>query len=59
MLPKKHLLGSEKRKKRKHGDQLVEPQRGTLHKFFLLVQVMLILHQEMPQEVSFYKKQWI
>ena len=34
MLPKKHLSGSEKRKKRKHGDQLIESQRGALHKFF-------------------------
>ncbi|KAG2579201.1 hypothetical protein PVAP13_6NG248203 [Panicum virgatum] len=38
MLPKKQLSGAQKRKKRKHDDQLAESQRGTLHKFFLQVQ---------------------
>jgi hypothetical protein len=35
MLPKKQLSGSQKRKKRKHDDQSVESQRGSLHKFFV------------------------
>jgi hypothetical protein len=34
MLPKKSLSGYQKRKKRKHEDQLVESQKGALHKFF-------------------------
>jgi hypothetical protein len=34
MLPKKHLSGAQKRKKRKQEDQFVESQRGALHKFF-------------------------
>lgn len=34
MLPKKHLSGSQKRKKRKQDDLLIESQRGALHKFF-------------------------
>ena len=42
MLPKKQLSGAQKRKKRKQDDQLAELQRGTLHKFFLQVQVMLM-----------------
>ena len=53
MLPKKHLLGSEKRKKRKHGDQLVESQRDALHKFFAGSSNVDI------NEVSFHEKQWI
>ena len=35
MLPKKQLSGAQKRKKRKHDDQLAESQRGVLHKFFV------------------------
>ncbi|XP_039851364.1 zinc finger MYM-type protein 1-like [Panicum virgatum] len=35
MLPKKQLSGAQKRKKRKHDDQLAESQRGALHKFFV------------------------
>jgi len=35
MLPKKQLSGAQKRKKRKHDDQLAESQRGGLHKFFV------------------------
>jgi hypothetical protein len=34
MLPKKSLSGYQKRKKRKHEDQLVVSQKGALHKFF-------------------------
>jgi hypothetical protein len=34
MLPKKHLSGSQKRKKRKQDDWLIESQRGALRKFF-------------------------
>ena len=34
MLPKKHLSGAQKKKKRKQQDQLVESQRGALDKFF-------------------------
>uniref|UniRef100_A0A7N0TTH6 TTF-type domain-containing protein n=1 Tax=Kalanchoe fedtschenkoi TaxID=63787 RepID=A0A7N0TTH6_KALFE len=34
MLPKKHLSGSEKRKKRKLDAQFIETQRGALNKFF-------------------------
>uniref|UniRef100_A0A7N0SZK7 HAT C-terminal dimerisation domain-containing protein n=1 Tax=Kalanchoe fedtschenkoi TaxID=63787 RepID=A0A7N0SZK7_KALFE len=34
MLPKKHLSGSEKRKKRKLDEKFIETQRGALHKFF-------------------------
>jgi hypothetical protein len=33
MLPKKSLSGYQKRKKEKHEDQLVESQKGALHKF--------------------------
>ncbi|PNT68848.1 hypothetical protein BRADI_3g46138v3, partial [Brachypodium distachyon] len=33
MLSKKHLSGCEKRKKRKRVDQLIESQRGALHRF--------------------------
>jgi hypothetical protein len=37
MLPKKSLLGYQKKKKRKkHEDQLVELQKGALHKFFVI-----------------------
>ena len=36
MLPKKHLSGSQKRKKRKQDERLVESQKGALHKFFQL-----------------------
>ena len=35
MMPKKQLSGAQKRKKRKHDDQLAESQRGALHKFFV------------------------
>ncbi|KAG2653039.1 hypothetical protein PVAP13_1NG424076 [Panicum virgatum] len=35
MLPKKQLSGAQKRKKRKHDDQLAESQKGALHKFFV------------------------
>ena len=34
-MPKKQLSGAQKRKKRKHDDQLAESQRGALHKFFV------------------------
>ncbi|XP_062182263.1 uncharacterized protein LOC133886585 [Phragmites australis] len=34
MLPKKHLSGAEKRKKRKREDQFIESQKGAIHKFF-------------------------
>jgi len=34
MLPKKHLLGARKRKRKKLADQFVESQRGGIHKFF-------------------------
>ncbi|KAF2943933.1 hypothetical protein DAI22_02g102200 [Oryza sativa Japonica Group] len=34
MLPKKHLSGAKKRKKRKRGDQFIESQKGAIHKFF-------------------------
>jgi hypothetical protein len=40
MLPKKHLSGARKRKKRKQEDQFIELQKGSIHKFFQL-QVML------------------
>jgi hypothetical protein len=36
MLPKKSLSGYQKRKKRKHEDQLVESQKGALDKFFVV-----------------------
>ena len=42
MLPKKQLSGAQQRKKSKHDDKLAESQRGSLHKFFLQVQVMLM-----------------
>ncbi|XP_042387840.1 zinc finger MYM-type protein 5-like [Zingiber officinale] len=35
MLPKKHLSGCEKRKKRKKLEQLTESQRGAINKFFI------------------------
>ncbi|KAJ1278504.1 hypothetical protein BS78_04G084500 [Paspalum vaginatum] len=34
MLPKKHLSGAQKRKKRKQEDQFIESQKGALHKLF-------------------------
>ena len=34
MLPSKHLLGAQKRNKRKLEEQLIESQRGALHIFF-------------------------
>jgi hypothetical protein len=34
MLPKKHLSGAQKRKKRKQDNQLAESQRGAIYKFF-------------------------
>ena len=34
-MPKKQLSGAQKRKKRKHDDQLAESQKGALHKFFV------------------------
>ena len=35
MLPKKHLSGSEKRKKRKRIEEIVESQKGAIDKFVL------------------------
>jgi hypothetical protein len=35
MAPKKQLSGAQKRNKRKHDAQIVESQRGALHKFFV------------------------
>jgi hypothetical protein len=34
MPPKKCLSGNEKRKRKKHKDELVESQRGSLNKYF-------------------------
>ena len=34
MLPKKHLSGAEKRKRKRLEEQFRESQRGALHKFF-------------------------
>jgi hypothetical protein len=34
MLPKKHLSGAAKRKKRKLEDQFAQSQKGAIHKFF-------------------------
>lgn len=33
MLPKKHLSGFEKRRKRKQTDKLIGSQKGAMHKF--------------------------
>ncbi|KAK9664822.1 hypothetical protein RND81_14G071000 [Saponaria officinalis] len=35
MLPKKHLSGCEKRKKRKLAEELIKSQQGAIHKFFV------------------------
>ena len=34
MLPKKHLSGSQKRKRKRVEDQFIESQKGAIHKFF-------------------------
>ena len=34
MLPKKYLLGTQKRKWKKLEDQFIESQKGVIHKFF-------------------------
>jgi hypothetical protein len=44
MLPKKHLSGAQKRRKRKLEDELKESQKGAIHKFFHL--------QGMPKSVK-------
>lgn len=35
MLPKKHLSGSAKRKKRKLDEQFIDSQKGAMHKFVI------------------------
>ena len=34
MLPKKHLSGAQKRKRKRVEDQFIESQKGAIHKFF-------------------------
>jgi hypothetical protein len=34
MLPKKHLSGAQKRKKKKQEDEFIQSQKGAIHRFF-------------------------
>jgi hypothetical protein len=49
MLPKKHLLGAQKRKRKQPDDQLIESQKGYYGVLFFLKVIILVLVYIVPR----------
>jgi hypothetical protein len=60
MLPKKHLSGSEKRKKRKRTEALIKSQQGALEKFvFKIVDTQENLVNSSNENLNSQMKIWL